>query len=71
VEPTVDKAVNFYFMDDLNSRMLLFNDGVVPFHEYYYASSQQQDYSDTLYRIDVLVYKGSELVNTLASFVKK
>lgn len=71
VDPSVDRAVNLYTVDDLNSGMLLINDGDVPVNLYCCVSNDQESFVCKLFRIELFVYKGSELVNNLVSFVKK
>ncbi|KNY26704.1 type IV pilus modification PilV family protein [Pseudobacteroides cellulosolvens] len=71
VDDTVDKNVNFYIVDDDNSRLILVNDGNKSFNRYMYAVSDQVNYSDSLYKIEVTVYKGPDVINRLISYVNK
>ncbi len=71
VDPAVDREVNLYSVDDLNSGMLFVNDGEIPVNLYCCASGSRQSYTLKLYRVEISVYKGQEPVNTLVSFVKK
>jgi len=67
----VDKKVNFYTVDDSTSRVMLTNNGNVSFNQFYYATSNQLEYSNILYQIDVKVYKGAEMVNNILSYSNK
>ncbi len=71
IDPSVDKNVNLYVIDDFNSRLILLNDSEKELYQYYYALSRTRGYSNTLYRIEITVYKGTEITNTLVSYVKK
>lgn len=70
IDPSVDKNVNFYIVDDNNERLVLINGGDKSFTRNYAVSGQVQ-YSDVLYKVEVVVYKGADVVNKLVSFVNK
>ncbi|MDP4180209.1 MAG: prepilin-type N-terminal cleavage/methylation domain-containing protein [Bacillota bacterium] len=70
VDSTVDKEVSFYIIDDSN-RLILVNDGDKSFNQYFNASSKEAPYSDVLYKIEISVFKGSDSINKLVSYVNK
>ncbi|HEY9061235.1 MAG TPA: prepilin-type N-terminal cleavage/methylation domain-containing protein [Pseudobacteroides sp.] len=70
IDPSVDKNVNFYIVDDNDERLVLINNGDKSFTRNDAISGQVQ-YSDVLYKVEITVYKGEDAVNRLVSFVNK
>jgi prepilin-type N-terminal cleavage/methylation domain-containing protein len=71
LDASVDKNVNFYIVDDNDGRLVLVNDGDKGFNRYLNVVSGQVQYSDVLYKVEITVFKGTDVLNKLVSFVNK
>ncbi|MDQ2085291.1 type II secretion system protein [Herbivorax sp. ANBcel31] len=66
-----NNQVKFYVLDDINNMFLVNNSGKKSFYKFNRISSQHVEYTNVLYKINLIVEKDNEMINQLESYVKK